>query len=351
MGRRSHLVAWAVAVGAIAAACGGAVSLAPRDGGAAVDTGGSDGGEDGAASETGGGFGWVSITNIRNSETDASDWGNGLTAAFYEAQPPSPSCLLPPWMPDGGCEVVPLECPDGGTTGAPVSAGTLTLLGAASGPISAMPGSDGTYDLPLDQGYLAHPLLPPGSSVGISASGAVAPAFANRTFLAPPAITITSPPLDVRIPTTHDVVFTWTGGIPGAQVNLVFPSGSPASAVICGFDAMAGQGLVPQAVVANLAGPPGQAPILNWWQISRTTFTVGNWTMQLSGGTNEWQAVPPCEQENGQPCEPCGPSNCPYCCNTAGACMWGTGDTACGSGGIACIACTGGQHYLNQSCQ
>jgi hypothetical protein len=184
----------------------------------------------------------------------------------------------------------------------------------------------------------------------VSASGAVVPAFANQTWVVPPLITLTAPPLDVPLPTSSDVVFAWTGGIPGAQVVLFFLSRQ--SQVYCGFDAMAGQGVVPQAVVAGFQkGLDQSAPELTWGQFSSTTFTMGTWTIQLGAETTESQPVAPCANPDEPPCTPCGPSNCPYCCNTAGACMWGTGDTACGSGGIACIACTGGQHCLNQSCQ
>jgi hypothetical protein len=346
MSRRSHLIAWTVTAAAIAAACGGAVSLAPGDAGAVGDSGASDGGEDSTGSETGGGSGSITLQdNVATSGYgDAGVWVNRLAAAFYAGAPQG--CTLPQ-LPDAGCAAVAPECADGGSGGTmPVSAGTLTLLGAASGPISATPGPDGTYGITLSYANVAPPLLPPGSSATVSASGAVVPAFANRTWVVPPFITLTAPPLDVPLPTSGDVVFAWTGGVPGAQVVLFFVS-SPESQVYCAFDAMAGQGVVPQAVVAGFQ----QGGELTWGQISSTTFNVGTWTIQLGAETTESQPVPPCDNPDEPPCTPCGPSNCPYCCNDDGACMWGTGDTACGTGGVACVACTGGQHCVNEGCQ
>jgi hypothetical protein len=149
MSRRSHLIAWTVTVGAVAAACGGAVALRPGDGGTVGDSGGSDGGEDGAASETGGGFGSINLQDNLTTAGygDAGAWLGLLTASFYAGA--AQGCMQRQ-VPDAGCAPVPPECLDGGSRGTmPVSAGTLTLLGAVSGPVSAMPGPDGTYDTAL----------------------------------------------------------------------------------------------------------------------------------------------------------------------------------------------------------
>jgi hypothetical protein len=223
--------------------------------------------------------------------------GGTFTAAFFTtSHEPPPGCTSQ--IPDGGaCQVT--TCPGHAPTDAGLvtlaSAGALDVTGGAFGEAGVQVGADNLGS------YLYNttgPMFAPGDMLSVSGAGGTVPAFPTQTLAAPGAITVTSPlPGDAGalvIPTTQNLVVTWTGGVPSAHVlftlNAFFASGASASTA-CSWDAAAAQGTIPASARApQVAGKPqagGSTAV--WYQQAQTSFATGRWavTMQadIHGGS------------------------------------------------------------------
>ena len=168
-----------------------------------------------------------------------------------------------------GCLAV--SCPASTQPG--VSAGTLTISVAGR-----------TYPENHDPKYISYSdnlsLITPGSVIGVAASGDVVPAFAMQTITAPPAIVLTAPAAGdagVTIDTSRDLEVAWSGGQPGQQLIFNLIPGAT-----CVWDAAAGRGTVPSAVL-RLAG--GTNCILQIGQRNQQTFTAGSFLIEESAWT------------------------------------------------------------------
>jgi hypothetical protein len=134
-------------------------------------------------------------------------------------------------------------------------AGDITVTGVGASTVTARYG-------PFTGGIKGYP---PATVVGpklfvnggdqvtvIGSGGADLPAFPKQTITAPSGVMLTSPGCDAQVcpdlNATQDLVVTWTGGVAG-KVNIIF---SGDSLVRCSFDAAAGMGTVPRAVLAQL---------------------------------------------------------------------------------------------------
>jgi len=222
---------------------------AADDGGAAVDTGPAVlGGIDFLVENSGNGghFG---------ADFGTSPWTDPLTCGIVR-----------------GCRVV--SCPVTASTPPGVSAGTLTISVAGR-----------TYPEYPDPKSISYSdnlsLITLGSMIGVAASGDVVPAFAMQTITVPPALRLTAPAENdagpVTIDTSRDLEVAWSGGQPGLQLifNLA-PGGT------CVWDAAAGRGTVPSAVLRPAGGTNC---ILQIGQRNQQTFTAGSFLIEESAWT------------------------------------------------------------------
>jgi hypothetical protein len=186
--------------------------------------------------------------------------------------PPSTSCN----MHVGACWIS-TPCDAGDVTVPTVSAGVLTLQGAAFAPIAVAPESDDDasvdYEYPppddgtVDAGFDAAALtFRAGDTLCVSGTGGDVPAFPNLPIDAPAFLSLTSPafsppsgsnPLELVLSSASDAVLGWTPDPADDTVAFTLFSGAGQGSAVCVFDASAGTGTVPRAVLTTLASPPG----------------------------------------------------------------------------------------------
>jgi hypothetical protein len=157
----------------------------------------------------------------------------------------------------GSCTLNRCELGDGGAP-AEFSAGTITITGGTlSAPITL------TYDASTGYSVFSSttPIYTPGQTFNVSAVGADIAAFSGASAAAPNDIVITSPSggtgtnLMYAIDESTDLVITWTGGSAGAQVDVNLSNLDDSSLALnasCTFDASAGTGTIPTALLTQL---------------------------------------------------------------------------------------------------
>jgi hypothetical protein len=178
------------------------------------------------------------------------------------------------------------------TTPAGVSAGTLTISGGNLGAgVAVMPGASNQYTYTASSSMFSA-----GQTLTVSASGATVPAFGPESVAAPALAVLTSPAASggaYTITTSADLAVAWTGGQAGAQLILEgTTTGTPQSYFTCTWDGALGQGTVPHAVLAGLAGQANG--YLIYGQFTTTSFTSGGYSISESalpftGGTATFQ--------------------------------------------------------------
>jgi hypothetical protein len=138
------------------------------------------------------------------------------------------------------------------------SAGTITITGGTlSAPITL------TYAAPTGYSVFSSttPIYTPGETFNVSAVGADVLAFSGASAAAPNDIVITSPSggtgtnLMYAIDESTDLVITWTGGSAGAAVEVNLSNLDDHSLALnasCMFDASAGTGTIPTALLTQL---------------------------------------------------------------------------------------------------
>jgi len=165
----------------------------------------------------------------------------------------------------GPCTIVTNAClAETAACGVP-SAGVISDSDPGSSDMELKPNPNGTYTL---ENVVGSPLFVAGDVVTVEAAGGdVAPFLQN--IVAPGCITMTAPATPdggtiygrYAISTASDFQVSWTGGEAGALVGVTLAGEEGKSgvevAVTCSFDATAGQGTIPQAAIASLAGGPG----------------------------------------------------------------------------------------------
>lgn len=310
---------WSI-VGASLAGCSATNTdaISGGDGGTGGDggqRGGGDGavGEGGALGEGGGdggavGDGGVVARNIGRIVLDQSDdrgsYSYDTNVSFTRTTPtgtptPCPEMLS---VTMGACTATKLCVPpavDAGTRPFPdsLNAGTITIAGGTGAAGAAVltygPQTIGPYTFngyPHATGSLQ--FFAGGDMLtATGGGGADLPAIPTQTVVAPSDITVTAPACTVAgcppVDRTVDLVASWTGGAAG-KAFFTYESLSDKYVVVinCEFDASAGTGTVPAALLAHLekAGDPGiagvvvigvtnQTPIFMVGDIP-TTFTV-----------------------------------------------------------------------------
>ena len=234
-------------------------------------SGGREAGADAEASVATFGVGLISLVNLGQGQ-------GGISAEFYPGVTQVPTAC--PGATYGPCVVWPSRAysPAPGAVGA----GTLTVTGTAWGSTAVTPGPGELYD--TNGGAL----FGPGATLSVSGTGGTAPAFASTPVAGPPNVMLTVP---ATISTASDLQVSWMGGQSGAQVTVSFSmmSQGPVPLTLCTFDAAAGQGTVPQAALASLAGTSNG--ISNWSQTVTTSFVASGWTIQVQATTDAFMGV------------------------------------------------------------
>ena len=197
--------------------------------------------------DAGGATGYVYFEQCVGGPTLCLSIQFAFNAEFY----PSPTSSCSPTVTSGACAFYS-GCTS--TSPAAVSAGTLTISGGNLGSgIAVMPDSTNAYNYTA-----ASAMFSAGQTLTVSASGGTVPAFGPESVVAPPAPVLTAPASNggsYTIPTSSDLTVTWTGGQAGAQVLVEGTNtGTPQDYFSCIWDGAAGQGTVPRAVLAGLAG-------------------------------------------------------------------------------------------------
>lgn len=282
-----------ISVLGLGAASGGFLACSSTDNttndGGTGDGGGGDGNPangDGSVGE-GGGDGGTAALVVGSIHLDQGNFmGNYTYSATASFTRTALSTVTPPPCPGmvsvtmGACLASVLCVPpasDAGMVTIPdtLDVGTITIAGGTGdagaavltyGPITAGPYMYKGYksvsgDL---QFYAGGDML-----TATAAGGADLPAIPSQTLIAPTDITITSPACTFSscpaVDRTVDLVATWTGGGAG-KVFFTYEtlSATLVTIVSCNFDAAAGTGTVPAALLAHLekAGDPGISGVL-----------------------------------------------------------------------------------------
>jgi hypothetical protein len=247
----------------LVAACGG--GSGSGDGG--DDTGGAD-----APRPTHAGFLGIQSYDAMNTPGTPTRGGTA-TAGFWAA---GGFCTTMQTI--GACDVA--RC----LTSAPaqVSGGGVTISGAAQ-PIMLTPGAMDQY-APF---MITSPLFAGGEMITFTTAGAVVPSF-TKTIKTPTKATITQPARPsmtspyLVVNRTQDFTVSWSGGGSG-KVQVALNSQQADQRVFCRFDASAGSGKVPSAVLSTLA--PGQGGYA-MAAITLEEAIAGDWAIEVSAYFN-----------------------------------------------------------------
>ncbi len=169
-----------------------------------------------------------------------------------------------------------------------VSAGTLTIGGGSLGSgVTVTP--DGTNS---SQYQSMGTLFSAGQALTVEASGATVPAFGPVSVVAP-GLPILSAPAGAAtgaytISTKSDLKVAWSGGDSSAQLIFEGATSDSASYFTCEWSASAGEGIIPQSVLAPLAGQT--SGYLIYGQYTATSFNAGAYSLSAqalpyTGGT------------------------------------------------------------------
>ena len=172
----------------------------------------------------------------------------------------------------GGCTLH--GCPhwSGATTD---DAGDISVLGSPSGsfigPVTIPYRSGALYD------YTGGPAVAAGQTLTVSTTGGAVPAFGPVAMVMPSSPTLVGPASPIVVSTSTDLAVTWSGGQPGA--TFVFQGLTATGYFECRWDAMAGDGAVPQAILKGL-GAATNATIVSG-QAVRQTVDAGAYAIDV----------------------------------------------------------------------
>lgn len=168
--------------------------------------------------------------------------------------------------------------------GSTYSAGPIVVEGAAV-PIALGEPVDGVAVVTLQSApYVG------GEMLTVRAAGGEVPAF-EGTLRAPTAVQLSEPKPQAdgafAMTPTADQTFRWSGGTAGTAVVIAFESndaGSPGLDATCTFDAAAGAGVVPGAVLAKLAALD-KAVALSLSVVGESEVPAGDFKVTLTART------------------------------------------------------------------
>lgn len=226
---------------------------------------------DGPAVPTQGPFGEISFTDVKGA-------GGFLTAGFYENTAQAANGCTTTAI--GACTIATCD-PNADATPPPLPQAGIVFFSGGTLPeagLGLVPQDGGVY------GTAQHdsPLFAAGDMLQAKATGGDVPAFSG-TVVGPAAVTLTAPVADGgrhQIDTSSELPVAWTGGETGATVavQLVAFKGSTPISIGCRFDAAAGSGTVPKAVIAQLAGSTGSLYVS---QLRASSLDAGRFAVRL----------------------------------------------------------------------
>jgi hypothetical protein len=194
--------------------------------------------------------------------TNPQQWSGGCTQQTTVGPCQAFTCPMPP-----------------PTNGAYLGAGTLTIAGGPL-PTGGVTVTQNPQNPPGDYFYTMSQGFSQGDVLSVAASGGQVSAFGPVAVTAPGPITPLAPQASSTIPTNQDLVWSWSGGEPGAEVVVEATSqlGGKASIVTCTFDPSAGTGTMPAAALGLLQPADG---LILWVQQRRTPFSVGPYPAEV----------------------------------------------------------------------
>jgi hypothetical protein len=232
---------------------GGTSSGGTSSGG--TSSGGTSSGGTSSGGTSSGGEPYTGTVSLGQSNLSGTETVTGL--ALFTKTPGAVTSTTCTQTKSGSCTLNRCEL---GDAGAPTefSAGTITITGGTlSAPITL------TYDASTGYSVFSSttPIYTPGETFNVSAVGADVAAFSGASAAAPSDIVVTSPSggtgtnLMYAIDESTDLVITWTGGSAGAEVDVNLSNlddNSLALSASCMFDAAAGTGTIPMALLTQL---------------------------------------------------------------------------------------------------
>ncbi|MBS2032925.1 MAG: hypothetical protein JST54_33945 [Deltaproteobacteria bacterium] len=268
-----HIACTLAALTALAVGCTGSSS---SDGGTGTtsSTTGTTSGTTGGTGDAGFGIG---VVNVVQQILDDGSGGTQITVlatADLSLQVASEGCTHRDMPPSCTIIVCPSALPDGGVVAeAPATnAGTITIStsdsAAAPGPIEIVP-IDGGYS----KAVLGTEFFESGDTITFVAGGGPVPAF-QGTVTAPSPISLIPPNVDGGpiIDRANDFSIDWdVVGPPNGQVQLTVANGLTSAR--CVFDASAGTGTIPAAVLQQV---PAGAGSLTGTSLGQVTVPAGD---------------------------------------------------------------------------
>jgi hypothetical protein len=200
--------------------------------------------------------------------------GGAASAGFYAI---GDVCLVTQHL--GPCDLA--QCDS--TPPEAISAGTITITGAAAPMIVLAPAADQTY-APL---MSTTPLFSGGESVTFSAAGAAVPVF-TESITTPAKATITvpaEPPASAPfliVNRAQDFTVSWSGGGSG-QLQVALNSEDGSQRLFCRFAASAGTGKLPSAALSLLPSGTGGFAMAS---IAVAVHVAGDWAVDVSAYFN-----------------------------------------------------------------
>lgn len=261
-------------------------SSANPDGGGASGDGGGTGADGGGGSGDGGG----SAQQYQGAIALGDSLGIGV---FVKKTTASASCVTT----SGGCTLYNCPIDDDAGEAPTYSAGDITITGGklASPLVLSFEADGGAYSTT----YATAPFAA-GETLNVSAAGAEVTAFSAATGPGPSAITLTAPTgtgtpgfESYAIDTSQDLNVTWTGGAAGTQVVVMLSNVDDENTHLelqCPFDAAAGSGTIPTALLAQLGAPTNGVFEVTPSSTATTTSSNASVTLQLvtKGITGSW---------------------------------------------------------------
>jgi len=129
--------------------------------------------------------------------------------------------------------------------------------------------------------------MKPGQSITVEGAGGQVPAFGPWTVTVPQPVTLTAPPFTdggaTTVSVSSDLIVAWTGAQSGTMVTFRLLGPTPFSALTCTWDAATGQGTIPKALLAEVAGPQiGNMSPMTYAVQATNTFTAGLYTIAVT---------------------------------------------------------------------
>ncbi len=129
--------------------------------------------------------------------------------------------------------------------------------------------------------------MEPGQSVTVVGAGGKVPAFGPWAVTVPQPITLTGPAVTnggaTPVSIATDLTVSWTGAESGTSVTFTLLGPNPFTTLSCTWDSAPGQGTIPSALLASVAGPQMGATSPVTFSVHTTkSFSAGPYTVAMT---------------------------------------------------------------------